>query len=626
MTWCSCATNAASTSPARPTTDRGQGTDTAIAALRSFVASFRIVTFPSPRIVDSRRLTGPNLFSSYEGALLHVAFDDAEGKALLGAWYTAAQRLTDRLGWNAHEPVIRRHPGGAQCYVAAPIDALLAATEVNEQAWLAAERAVAGRVAVDEGDIVARLRVHVQHERAPALVALQQAAHARSLTFTFDDDDVSLGAGAGSRTFSRSTIPTPAQIDWASLHDIPIALVTGSNGKTTTTRLLAAMLARTGHTPGLTSTDGVWCAGEEVDRGDYSGPVGARLVLRDRRVTAAVLETARGGMLRRGLATHRANVSIVTRVSADHMGEYGIYTLDDLGEAKLIVARALIPGGSLVLNADDDTLARLAPGLAFPITWFSLDPLAPVVVAHLAEGGAACVLQDGELHYHSAAGNLSLGAVRDMPLTLGGAASYNVANALAASAAALALDVPVAAIRDTLSTFGSSVHDNPGRLARLEFRGAQLVVDFAHNPDGWRALSHATRAIPSSRQIVVIGQGGDRDDTALDELAEAVWLERPEVIVLKEMPKYARGRPPGEVTDRLALAFTRLGAPASSIRRAPDELGALTIALAESRPGDLLVLSVHEDYRAAMQHLVAQGATLLRDATASTEASSASSV
>lgn len=600
------------------------------------------MTFPSPRIVDSRRLTGPNLFSSYEGALLHVAFDEHEGEALLRAWYAVAHRYVARLGWSARETAFRRHPGGAQCFIAAPIDALLAATEVNEQAWLAAEREVAGHNTNDEDGAVARLRVHVQHERSPALVALHDAASHHSLTFTFDDDDVSLGAGAGSRTFSRSALPTPAQVDWASLYDIPVALVTGSNGKTTTTRLLAAMLARAGHATGYTSTDGVWCAGTEIDHGDYSGPVGARLVLRDRRVTAAVLETARGGMLRRGMATHRAHVAVVTGVAADHMGEYGIHTLDDLGAAKLIVARALVAGGRLVLNAQDDTLVHLAkPALTAdhrtgsneyvyygasalrdtPITLFSLDPQAPAIVDQLARGGDVCVLHQGDLRFRSTADDISLGSVRDMPLTLDGAASYNVANALAASAAALALDVPIGAIRETLSSFGSSVHDNPGRLARLAYRGAQLVVDFAHNPDGWRALSGATRTIPSARQIVVIGQGGDRDDQALDELAEAVWHDRPSVIVLKEMPKYARGRPPGEVTDRLALAFTRLGAPASSIRRAPDELGALTIALAESRPGDLLVLSVHEDYAGAMRYLAEQGATALGDTTSATQAS-----
>ncbi len=138
----------------------------------------------------------------------------------------------------------------------------------------------------------------------------------------------------------------------------------------------------------------------------------------------------------------------------------------------------------------------------------------------------------------------------------------------------------------------------PGRLTLLEFRGARLVVDFAHNPDGWLALARATRTIPAQRRIVVIGQGGDRDDQALDELAAAVWQDRPEVIVLKEMPKYLRGRPAGEVTARLAHAFAQLGVPATSIRHADNELTAIEIALDESRPGDLLLLSVHEDYAA----------------------------
>lgn len=567
------------------------------------------MSFLSQRIIDSRRLTGPNFFSSREGALLHVALADTEAPAMLRAWLIMARLLVARLGWPAHEPIARRHPGGAQCFLAAPIDALLAATEVNESAWLAAEREVAGQLPIDVDDLVARLRVHAQHERSPALAALHSAALGRALTFTFDDDEVSLGAGSGSRTFPRTALPVPESVDWTALHDIPVALVTGSNGKTTTTRLLSAMLARAGHVPGYTSTDGVWCAGFEVDHGDYSGPAGARLVLRDRRVTAAVLETARGGMLRRGLATHRAHVAIVTRVSADHMGEYGIHTLDDLAAAKLIVARALVDGGRLVLNGDDETLARLAPALQLPVTWFSLDPTPPDVVAHLAGGGEACVLREGELYHRTGDHEISLGPVAGMPLTLDGAARYNVANALAATAAAFALRVPVDAIRDTLSSFGASPDDNPGRLARLEYRGARVVVDFAHNPDGWLALAQATRAIPAARRMVVIGQGGDRDDQALDDLAAAVWQDRPEVIILKEMPKYLRGRPHGEVTARLAHAFVQLGVPEAALRLADDELEAINLALSEARSGDLLLLSVHVDYAAAMRRLTELGAT-----------------
>ncbi|MFP5356208.1 MAG: glutamate ligase domain-containing protein, partial [Gemmatimonadota bacterium] len=279
-----------------------------------------------------------------------------------------------------------------------------------------------------------------------------------------------------------------------------------------------------GHVAAVSSTDGVWRAGTLVDGGDYSGPAGARLVLRDQHVTAAALETARGGMLRRGLAINRATAAVVTRVAPDHMGEYGVHDLRTLGEAKLIVARVVIPGGRVVLNADDPTLVALARTVNTPITWFSLDPDSATVAAHVAAGGDACVLRDGTLWFVAPGGNASLGLAADMPLTLGGAARYNVANALAASAAALAMGVPADAVRATLARFGQSPSDNPGRLSLLEHNGARIVVDFVHNPDGWHALSDALRHVPAKRRIVVIGQAGDRDDEALDELAAA--LER----------------------------------------------------------------------------------------------------
>jgi UDP-N-acetylmuramyl tripeptide synthase len=326
-------------------------------------------------------------------------------------------------------------------------------------------------------------------------------------------------------------------------------------------------------------------------------------------VTAAVLEVARGGMLRRGIATNRAHVAVVTRVSADHLGEYGVHDLRTLGEVKLIVERALVPGGRLVLNAEDATLVELAPACRAPITWFALDPRAPTVQRAQARGESLCLLRDGSLWHVADGREESLGAVAHMPLTLGGAARHNVANALAASAAARALGVPLDAVRATLEHFGASPHDNPGRLQLLAYRGARVVVDFAHNPDGWRALWAAMAGVRATRRIALVGQGGDRDDDALDELAEAVWAERPDVVILKEMPKYLRGREFGRVTERLAAALTALGAPASSIRRVDDEPSGVQLALDEAHAGDLLVLGVHSDYDGVMRQLHAAGAT-----------------
>ncbi len=554
---------------------------------------------------------GANLFSSRPGAVLELLVTDDERPALLLAWRTMARLLASRLRWIDAETVVRAHPNGAQCFIAAPVDCLLTATEVNEQAWFAAEKIVEGKSRLDLRDIVDRLQVHARHEARPRLVALEREAARRSLTFTFDDAAVSLGAGTGSVTFPLGALPIPDVVHWNALHDIPVALVTGSNGKTTTTRLVAAMLAEAGHVTALTSTDGVWCDGQLVDGGDYSGPAGARLALRDRRATAAVLETARGGLLRRGLATTRATVSVVTRVAPDHMGEYGIHDIEALGEAKLIVARVVVPDGRVVLNADDPTLVARAGAVRAPITWFSLHEANATVAAHIAAGGDACILRTGELWAISPAGETSLGAAAEMPLTFGGAARYNIANALAAAAAALAMRVPVDAIRAALARFGRTPSDNPGRLSLLEYRGARIVVDFAHNPDGWLALSHALRHVPAQRRIAVIGQAGDRDDEALDELAAAVWSEHPDMVILKEMPKYLRGREPGDITGRLADAFRALDYPDQSLRHANGELAAVQLAIAESRPGDLLILGVHSDYPGVMRALQEAGARVV---------------
>ncbi len=591
---------------------------------------------------------GPNLFSPREGAVLDLTLDDEERAALLLEWRMLVRELAGHLGWAGAELQIREHPGGAQCFLAAPIDALLTATEVNEQAWHAAEALVERGIRPNVADLAARLRVHQLHESAPRLVALQHAAHRHALTFTFDDDAVSIGAGEGSRTFTRPALPAPDEVPWEALRDVPVALVTGSNGKTTTTRALAAMLREAGLVTGLSSTDGVWVDDECLADGDYSGPMGARLVLRHRRVQGAVLETARGAMLRRGLATTRACAAIVTRVAADHLGEYGVHDLETLGRVKLLVARAVVPGGRLVLNADDATLVALAPSLHLPaaplmsamsamsampampampatpaapaganaathapppIAWCSLRDDHPVVRRHVAAGGDACVVRAGELVLLGAAGETSLGRVDGMPLALGGAASYNVANLQAAAVAALAMGVPVAAVRAVLARFGRHPGDNPGRLERYTLRGARIVVDFVHNADGWDALWQALDPPRWGRRLVVVGQAGDRDDDALDALVQAIWRGGPTRVFVKEMARYHRGRAPYVVRERLASAFTALGLAPDQVVRTESEDEAVRLALAEARDGDLLLLAVHDDLDAAERALQQAGAT-----------------
>jgi cyanophycin synthetase len=394
------------------------------------------------------------------------------------------------------------------------------------------------------------------------------------------------------------------EIGWRLLPDEFLA-VTGSNGKTTVVRLIAAMISAGNSTPGVTSTDGVRIGSDLVADGDFSGPSGARLVLRSPKVDAAVLETARGGILRRGVAVERADVAVVTNIAEDHLGEFGVQSLSDLAETKLLVARVLGKKGTLVLNADDPLLVDQGRKVGSTITWFSLDPGSSIIVNHLAAGGSAVFAEDDRIVIASGSERTPLTALRDVPITFGGSARHNVANVLAAVAAGVALEIGAPQMDGVLRRFGRNIGDNPGRANLLEVGGATILLDYAHNPDGMSALVKVAKTLPANRRLVMVGQAGDRDDEAIRELARVAWSLQPEHIVVNEMDQYLRGRSLGEVSMILADEFLRLGASKAAISRVGPEVEGVLKALAWARPGDLLVLTVHQD-RAAVLGLLSE--------------------
>ena len=541
------------------------------------------------KLRDSRRLTGPNLLLDRAGAVLEVSLAPEEAAAVVAAWQENVRRMLGSVGWPGEEIAVRRFPGGASLAISAPIDALYSAAEVNEWAWAAAEGAMAGAPVADLGEGAEGLRARIAQEANPALLALRDAAAAHGVSFLWDDRHVSVGLGMGSITWPAEALPDPATVDWSAVHDVPVLMVTGTNGKTTTVRLLGAIAAAAGKVPGLTSTDHVEVGGEVVDRGDYSGPGGARILLRDRRVEIAILETARGGMLRRGLAVTSAEAALVTNIAADHLGEFGVYDLAGLAAAKLVVTRAVGPKGRIVLNADDPELVAAAGGLRSPILWVSLDAKNPLVRRALDAGGEACFLAGGSLVLARGGERTEVAAVDRVPITFGGAARHNVANALAAIAMASAIGVPADAIAEGLRSLTS----NLGRAAWMELGGAHLLLDYAHNPHGLAAIVELAKSLPGERRLLVLGQAGDRDDEAIRELARAAWPLRPDRIVVKELPEMLRGRGRGEVSTVLRDEFLRLGAAPESITISGTELEGIREALAWARPGDLLVLLIH---------------------------------
>ena len=332
---------------------------------------------------DSRRLTGSNLFFDSPGAVLEtlgVTVGDAE----LAGWRSRVARARMWLQWPEHAVsastlraraaerarsiAIRRHAAGTSLALAAPVDQLFTATEINEWAFCAAlfeadpvrwnqlEGALveAARLAAADSTMAeafavappkleelaafSRFTKLAKIESAPHLRKLLAAADERALLHILDETLLTLGSGAGGRTWPVDALPEVSMVPWAELRNVPAAIVTGSNGKTTTVRLLAACVRAHGWRDGYNCTDGLFIQGEQIEGGDYSGPVGTRAILRDPRVEAAILETARGGILRRGLAAERAKVAVITNISSDHFGEYGVHDLAGLADVKLVVA------------------------------------------------------------------------------------------------------------------------------------------------------------------------------------------------------------------------------------------------------------------------------------------------
>jgi cyanophycin synthetase len=543
-------------------------------------------------LLDSRRLTGPNLLLDRPGAILDVSLSSEATAAAVAAWAAQVRRMLDAVGWTGEEIAARTFPGGASLAISAPIDALYTATEINDWAWEAVEDGLAGREA-DFQAAAARLRAEIAREANPPLLALRDAAAARGVSFLADDRIVSVGLGKSSLSWPVRDLPDLEEIDWRKVHDIPLLLVTGTNGKTTTVRLLAAMVDASEQMAGVTSTDQIEVGGELIERGDFSGPGGARTLLRDRRVEVAILETARGGLLRRGLAVSRADAALVTNIAADHLGEFGVLDLPALAEAKLVVARVVRPEGRIVLNADDPQLVAASAGLRAPILWFSLDPANPVVRQALAAGGEACLLERSALVLMRGDQRTEITRIEEVPVTFGGAARHNVANALAAIGLASAIGIPAEAMAAGLRRVGNTPEDNPGRANLFERDGVRVLLDYAHNPHGLTALLDIARTLPAERRLLVLGQAGDRDDEALRDFARAALPFQPDRIIVKELPEMLRGRQPGEVTAILEDELRRLGIPAERIERAESELEGVRKALAEARAGDLVVLLVH---------------------------------
>ncbi len=381
---------------------------------------------------------------------------------------------------------------------------------------------------------------------------------------------------------------------------IPVVAVTGTNGKTTTVRLIAHLLEGTGLRTGMTCTDGVYVGERRLDTGDCSGPKSARNVLMHPDVDAAVFETARGGLLREGLAFDRCKVAVVTNIGeGDHLGLNYITTVEDLAVLKRVIVQNVAPDGMAVLNAADPIVAKMAENCPGAVTYFAADRHHPVMATHNAQGKRVVYI-DGQSIVCAEGGEVVQQIpLENVPLTRKGTISFQVENAMASVAAAWALNLDWAAVREALRSFASDADTAPGRFNVFGYRGATLIADYGHNPDAILALVRAVEAMPAGHRSIVISGAGDRRDEDIRRQTEILGDAFDEVILYQDQCQ--RGRADGEV-----LALLRNGLANAKRTKVVEEIRgeflAIDTALARLQPGELCLILI-DQVEEALAHI-----------------------
>lgn len=368
---------------------------------------------------------------------------------------------------------------------------------------------------------------------------------------------------------------------------IPIVAITGTNGKTTTTRLMAHIAKTAGHKVGFTTTDGIYIQNIMMQRGDCTGPQSAEFVLKDPTVDFAVLETARGGILRAGLGFHQCDIGIVTNVAADHLGLKDINTLEDMARVKSIIPEAVMPGGFAVLNADDELVSGMAKGLKCNVAYFSMDEKNPLIKDHCDKGGLAAIAENGYITICKGNWKIRIEKIVNIPLTFRGKAAFMIQNILPAVLTGFIRNFKIEDIRLALETFIPSPVQTPGRMNLFEFKKFTVMVDYAHNPAGFQAIARFLEKIDATPKIGIIAGVGDRRDEDIVALGNLAARMFDEIIVRQD--RNLRGRSEQEIIE-LMLSGVHTVDPQKKYTVIPSEPEAIDYAFKNAVKGAFIII------------------------------------
>lgn len=543
-------------------------------------------------LVELRVLEGPNLY--FPRAAIKLTLD-VEG--LSGTSVQTARRFAERIGLSTARP---GEPGSG----------------FRQRFVLRAVARLVRAVAQESGTQRLAVRVRPSHEPSRVVVVYPWRHRGRARALGEAVAAVLDAVGEGSdleraveeaATSVRDSEPGPGPTTITPR--IPVVAVTGTNGKTTTSRMIAHIARADGRVTGWSSTDGIYIDGELVESGDYSGPSGAGRVLAHDRVEFAVTETARGGILLKGIGLTRNDVSVVTNVSADHLGLHGIDTVDQLAEVKGVVPRITRKDGWAVLNGDDPRVFAMRTTLRAKPWVFSRDPDSPAIREVLSHGGRATTVIDGWLSVLTPKSDPDpLIELADIPMTLAGLSRFNVENALAAASAALGAGIGREQVIEGLRTFRPDPEHNPGRMNFFSLGELTLVLDLAHNEAGLEALLEIMGGVrrPGARLLLGLGAVGDRTDDLIERLGEIGGMGA-DVVAIGHKEHYLRGRTTDELDGLLRSGLERVGM--SEVETYGTELQSLQALVRQAGPGDVIGLMCHAERQECYDWIAAEGGT-----------------
>ena len=542
-------------------------------------------------LVELRVLEGPNLY--FPRAAIKLTLDIS---GLSAASDQTAVRFARRIGLKNARP---GHPesGFRQRFAARAVARLVRAVAAESGT---ARLAVRVRTTSDPHQLVVAFpwaRRERAQEMGRAIGEVLDAILSADIETAVSDAAARVSAATAG---SAPTTITPK---------IPVVAVTGTNGKTTTSRMIAHIARTDGKLVGWSNTDGIYIDGELIEAGDYSGPSGAGRILAHKNVEFAVTETARGGILLKGIGLTRNDVSVVTNVTADHLGLQGIDTVDQLAEVKSVVPQITRKNGWAVLNGDDPRVYAMRSVIKAQPWVFSRDPDAPAIREVVGAGGRATTVIDGWVSVITPNNDADpLMELVDVPMTLAGLSHFNVENALAAASAALAIGIPRDVVIEGLRTFRPDAEHNPGRMNCFSIGAVSVIIDLAHNEAGLEALFEIMNGVrrPDSRLLIGLGVVGDRTDELIEKLGEIAARDS-DVIAIGHKEQYRRGRSYEELDGLMRAGAARVGA--TSFASYPTEVAALSALVGQALPGDVVGLMCHAERQEVYAWIEEQGGT-----------------